>query len=248
MPVPSRCEPGSGWQAFAPTSNVDAMTTLSFAEHHADNEQVVHNLIDNPEGRDMQVRMATPHDVAGAVAVDQQAFGEGLAPGYFEAWLRAFPEGFQVACDEDRIVGYAMVIRVASQDVVDNWHVDTGNGYGSTHNPQGNILYGVSLAAAGALWAGRLLVEAEVALLGQLPGLEKVWLYSRLPGFSRWYGGQEDKPELAPELVERYVQSGRDPLQRYYEGSGFRQLKPVLGYLPEDVESMGVALKFERQS
>jgi hypothetical protein len=191
--------------------------------------------------------MATPHDVSGAVAVDRQAFGEGaLTPGYFEAWLRVFPEGFQVACEEDRIVGYVMGIRVASQDVVDNWYVDTGNGYGSTHNPQGNILYGVSLVAAGARWAGRPLLEAEVALLGQLPGLEKAWFYGRLPRFSRWYSRQEDKPEPAFELVERYVESGRDPLQRYYEGSGFRRLKPVLGYLSEDVDSMGVALKFER--
>jgi hypothetical protein len=195
----------------------------------------------------MLVRMATPHDVAGAVAVDRQAFGEvGLTAGYFEAWLQVFPQGFQVACEEDRIVGYAMGIRVASQDVVDNWYVDTGNGYGSTHNPQGNILYGVSLVAAGALWAGRLLLEAAVAGLGQLPGLEKLWFYGRLPQFSRWYSSQEDKPELAFELAERYVESGRDPLQRYYEGSGFRRLKPVLGYLPDDVDSMGVALKFER--
>lgn len=195
----------------------------------------------------MLVRMATPDDVAGAVTVDRQAFGEpALTPGYFEAWLRVYPEGFRVACEEDRIVGYAMGIRVASQDVVDNWYVDTGNGYCSTHNPHGNILYGVSLAAAGALWAGRLLLEAAVAFLGQPPGLEKLWFYGRLPRFSRWYSRQEDKPALALGLAERYVESGRDPLQRYYEGSGFRRLKPVLGYLPEDVDSMGVALKFER--
>ena len=199
-------------------------------------------------GRDMQVRMATPHDVAGAVAVDRLAFGESsLTPDYFEAWLRVFPQGFQVACEKDRIVGYAMVIRVANQDVVDNWYVDTGNGYGSTHNPEGNILYGVSLAATGGLRAGRRLIQAQFALLGQLPGLEKGWIYGRLPLFSSWYRRQEDNPELVFELAEKYVESGRDPLQRYYEGSGFRRLKPVLDYFPDDVDSMGVALKFERQ-
>ena len=195
----------------------------------------------------MLVRMATPYDVAGAVAVDQRAFGAiALTPHYFENWLDVFPVGFQVACKEDRIVGYIMGIRVASKDVADNWYVDTGNGYGSTHNPEGNVLYGVSLAVAGALWVGRPLLEAEAALLGQLPGLDKAWLYGRLPRFRHWYSGLGDKPELTVELAERYVELGSDPLQRYYERNGFRRLKPVLGYFPEDTDSMGIALKFER--
>lgn len=196
-------------------------------------------------GRDLVVRRATHDDVAGAVAVDREAFGDGLAPAYFEAWLKAFPEGFRVACEGDRIVGYAMTIRVASRDVVDKWSIDTGNGYGSTHNPQGDILYGVSLAAAGRPGAGRLLLEAEIALIGRLPGLERGWIYGRLPLFSRWYRRQDGHPELTAELAERYVESGADPLKRYYEDNGFRPLGLVLDYLPEDADSMGIAFKFE---
>lgn len=193
----------------------------------------------------MLIRMATHHDVAGAVAVDREAFGEGLTPDYFGAWLDVFPQGFHVACEDDRIVGYAMGIRVASPDVVDRWSVDTGNGYGSTHNPHGDVFYGVSLAAAGGLGAGRLLLEAEIALIGYLPGLDKGWIYGRLPRFRQWYERQDGSPELTRQLAERYVESGTDPLQRYYEGLGIRRMGPVLDYLPEDTDSMGIALKFE---
>jgi hypothetical protein len=196
----------------------------------------------------MLIRTATHDDVAGAVAVDQQAFGEGLTPAYFESWLDVFPEGFYVACEADRIVGYAMSIRVAGHDVVDKWSVDTGDGYGTTHHPQGEVLYGVSLAAAGGLGAGRLLLRTEVAMIGRVSGLTKGWMYGRLPSFREWYSKQDGEPELTPALAQKYVELGTDPLQRYYLEFGYRRVGPVLDYYPEDTESMGLALKFETVS
>ena len=96
------------------------------------------------------VRPAALTDVAAISALTAKVYG--AAEGYTRAQLRGqinnFPEGTFVAEYEGDVVGYCATV-VVTEDLAlapHTWDEITGGGYGSRHNPDGDILYGTEVS------------------------------------------------------------------------------------------------------
>jgi hypothetical protein len=189
------------------------------------------------------VRQATQDDLLAVANVDKIAFlrDSGVSPlgtEFGEKWLRHHPEGFLIAerTGRNEIVAYGMSIQLNALNIHHDWYADTGNGTGSTHDPSGSMMYGLSLASS------RPGAGQAVCLAGRLVTIRKKvkdgCLYSRIDGFSSWL--DSNYPGSKPEdYVDQYVQQYVDATQCFYAGVGFAAVRPIPGYFPEDSLSLG---------
>lgn len=154
--------------------------------------------------------------------------------------LERFPEGQMVAEAGPDLIGTSTTMRVpmAAALAPHTWSGITGGGSLSTHDPAGDVLYGVNIAVD-PVWqgrgVGRLLYEARIAL-GRRLGCRAFVAGARIPGYHRHAG------VLPPEAYLEAVVAGRifDPTLSKQMLVGFR----VLGLLPDyapDPETLGHA-------
>ncbi|HSG64136.1 MAG TPA: GNAT family N-acetyltransferase, partial [Gammaproteobacteria bacterium] len=97
----------------------------------------------------LEIRQATLADVDQIVALVIRAY-PGMTPyasGVVRGQINAFPEGVWVAQLDDRIVGYCATIRLPGSAALKahTWAEITGGGYGATHDPDGEYLYGYEI-------------------------------------------------------------------------------------------------------
>ena len=92
------------------------------------------------------IREATADDVDSIVALAARVYP--TMPPYSRGMIRgqisAFPDGVWVATYADEVVGYCATVRVAEKDALSThtWQQITGGGFGSTHDEDGEYLYG----------------------------------------------------------------------------------------------------------
>jgi len=201
----------------------------------------------------IQIRNAEDRDIGQLVRVDREAFS-GLpeylffTKDHFRAWLEVFPEGFFVACLEERVIGYASVqiIRYDLDNPVATWCEATDSGFiRKTHNPCGNAVYGVSICVSGHASGARIgkkLMFAGIRRFSAMKHIQYGVVVSRVPGY---YKVVDQIP------IQKYVfgtrESGRpiDPLLNFYVGCGFRIARVMSDYI-EDPPSRnyGVLMAF----
>ncbi|HEX9009222.1 MAG TPA: GNAT family N-acetyltransferase [Holophagaceae bacterium] len=154
--------------------------------------------------------------------------------------LERFPEGQVVAEAGLDLIGTSTTMRVpmAMALAPHTWSGITGGGSLSTHDPAGDVLYGVNIAVDPA-WqgrgVGRLLYEARLAL-GRRLGCRVFAAGARIPGYHLHSGA------LSPGAYLEAVTAGRifDPTLSKQMRVGFR----VIGLLPDyapDPETLGHA-------
>lgn len=154
--------------------------------------------------------------------------------------LERFPEGQMVAEVPGALIGTSTTLRVSRTRALapHTWVEITGAGSLSTHEPEGEVLYGVNIAVDPA-WqgrgVGRLLYEARI-ILGRRLGCQAFVAGARIPGYHLHAGA------LTPEAYLEAVVAGRlfDPTLSKQIQVGFR----VLGLLPDyapDPETLGHA-------
>ena len=154
--------------------------------------------------------------------------------------LARFPEGQMVVQAGDHLIGTSTAQRVplAAALVPHTWSGITGRGSLSTHDPEGEALYGVNIAVDPA-WQGRgigrMLYEARIDLALRL-GCRAFVAGARIPGYHRVAG------EMSPEAYVEAVVAGRifDPTLSKQLQVGF-QVRGVLRGYAHDVETMGHA-------
>lgn len=97
------------------------------------------------------------------------------------------PEGIFVAEVEDRSVGSCTFIRFAAYEVDSplSWNEASGNGWCTTHVPDGPVYFGVDLSARGASSVPPLLLEAVVDATAQA-GLRELLWGGRMPGYAKY--------------------------------------------------------------
>jgi ribosomal protein S18 acetylase RimI-like enzyme len=92
------------------------------------------------------IREATPADIDGISHLVERVY-PGMPP-YPKEMLRAqvasYPEGHLLAVLNDEIVGYCATLRLSGEKalVPHSWREITGGGYATTHDPDGDYLYG----------------------------------------------------------------------------------------------------------
>lgn len=191
------------------------------------------------------VRPACADDIEAVLAIDRTVFNDvPLGEDVFRGWLEIFPQGFMVAQQSrsGAVVAYGMAIRMKRRAIRGNWKLDTADGTCRTHDPNGEILYGVSLGSIGRVpGAGAELCRAERHLVEREESIQEIHLIGRLRGFAAW------KAKYAPDVdlqaaLDRYVQLRIDDIQDFYDHQGLMAVRGVTNYLPEDEESLGCAV------
>ncbi|MCB0585310.1 MAG: bifunctional GNAT family N-acetyltransferase/carbon-nitrogen hydrolase family protein [Phaeodactylibacter sp.] len=159
--------------------------------------------------------------------------------------LEKFPEGQFVILADGKVVGSALAIIVSYASLDENHSYDeiTGHYTFDTHNPDGDVLYGIDVFVHPeyrGLRLGRRLYDARKELCERL-NLRGILFGGRIPNYRKF----------ADELTPReYIQKVRrkeiyDPVLSFQLSNDFHAKKILKGYLPEDESSLEYAVMLE---
>ncbi|MFZ5814713.1 MAG: GNAT family N-acetyltransferase [Bacillota bacterium] len=161
-----------------------------------------------------------------------------------ESHIRLFPEGALCAEVDGEVVGSctSLIIRFDPAHPHHSWSEVTADGYITTHDPQGDSLYGVDMAVRPDFrgrGVARAMYQARFDLVRRL-GLTRFMAGGRMPGYHRY------ADRLSPEQYAAEVVAGRivDPVITPQLKAGLRPICVVQNYLPDE-ESGNNALLLE---
>ncbi|HET6654701.1 MAG TPA: GNAT family N-acetyltransferase [Gammaproteobacteria bacterium] len=168
--------------------------------------------------------------------------GGAWSPAQFRAQVNRFPDGQICIEDNGRVVAVAISLIVDYDRFGDRhtYSAIVGDGYLTTHDPSGDVLYGVDVFVHPEyrdMRLGRRLYDARKELCRNL-NLRAIVTGGRIPGYAEHAG--ELAPDAYIELVRR--KELRDPILSFQLANDFHVRRIVRGYLPGDKESSGFAV------
>ena len=154
-----------------------------------------------------------------------------------EKLLTIFPEGQVVTVVDNKIVGCALSIIVYYERVKnDHTYADvTGNETFNTHNPKGNILYGIEVFVHPeyrGLRLARRMYEYRKELCESL-NLKAIMFGGRIPNYHK-YADQMRPKEYIDKVRKKEIY---DPVLTFQLSNDFHVRKVMTNYLPNDEES-----------
>lgn len=159
----------------------------------------------------------------------------------YQAQLNTFPEGQICIEDKGKVIGAAFSVIVDYDKFGDKHTYDeiTGDAYLTTHDPHGDVLYGVDVFVSPeyrGLRVGRRLYEARRELCKNL-NLKSIMAGGRIPNYSK------HAAEMSPyEYIEAVKSKDLyDPILTFQISNGFEVKQIMQAYLPEDKASKGYA-------
>ncbi|MEZ0007315.1 putative amidohydrolase/ribosomal protein S18 acetylase RimI-like enzyme [Flavobacterium sp. 28YEA47A] len=162
-----------------------------------------------------------------------------------EKLLSLFPEGQLVILVDDKVVGSALSILVNYKKASSNhtYQKITGNFSFSTHDPDGEVLYGIDVfidPAYRGLRLGRRLYDARKELCETL-NLKSIIFAGRIPKYSQY------SEEMSPkEYIDKVRMSELyDPVLSFQLSNDFHVLKIMKNYLEGDISSQEYAVLLE---
>lgn len=202
------------------------------------------NKSSNPRPK-LYIRQARPSDVDGINKVCEKVYAD--MPPYPDDMIRGqinnFPMGHFVAELDGEIVGYAASIRIAEKKALakHTWWEITGGGFGSTHEEDGDILYGYEVCVDPTkrrYKIGQRFYDERKKLCKYLR-LKGIVFAGRIPNFR--------KKIKEAGTVENYVEMVRnkkirDSVLGFQLKNGFEVIGIFDNYLPYDKQSMGHAI------
>ncbi|GIV35860.1 MAG: carbon-nitrogen hydrolase [Cyclobacteriaceae bacterium] len=162
-----------------------------------------------------------------------------------ERLLKIFPEGQLCIKIDGKLVGAALSIIVNYKKLTDNHtYTDaTGNYTFSTHDPQGDVLYGIEVFIRPeyrGLRLGRRLYDARKELCEKL-NLRSIIAGARMPNYSK-HADKLSPKEYLEKVKRREI---FDPTLTFQLSNDFHVRKILRGYMPGDTESMEHAVLIE---
>ena len=154
-----------------------------------------------------------------------------------ETLLKIFPEGQVVTVADGKIVGCALSI-IVDYDLVKGDHTYakvTGHETFSTHNPQGNILYGIEVFIHPdyrGLRLARRMYEYRKELCEKL-NLKAIMFGGRIPNYHKYADRMRPK-EYIEQVRKREIY---DPVLTFQLSNDFHVRRVMTNYLPNDEES-----------
>ena len=151
--------------------------------------------------------------------------------------ITIFPEGQVVIIADDKIVGCALSI-IVDYSMVQGDHTYaqvTGNETFNTHNPNGNILYGIEVFIHPdyrGLRLGRRMYEYRKELCEKL-NLKAIMFGGRIPNYHK-YASQMRPKEYIEKVRSREIY---DPVLNFQLSNDFHVRRVIRNYLPNDEES-----------
>jgi predicted amidohydrolase/ribosomal protein S18 acetylase RimI-like enzyme len=170
---------------------------------------------------------------------------DGWSYNQIKKLCKVFPEGQICIEDKGKVVAFALSLIIDEDDFDDNHTYEeiTGNETFSTHNREGNILYGIEVCVHKdyqGMRIGRRLYDARKELCEQL-NLKSIVAGARMPGFA------QHKQHLKPRDYLEKVKSKEihDPVLSFQLSNDFHVRKILSDYLPEDTQSKSYAALIE---
>lgn len=171
--------------------------------------------------------------------------GGGWTKQNFATQIRTFPEGQLCIEDNGRVVAAAFALIVKYRDFGDahDYAEITGDASLSTHDPDGDVLYGVDVFVDpdyANMRLGRRLYDARKELCRNL-NLRAILAGGRMPGY------QDHAREMSPQVYVEKVKAREiyDPTLSFQLSNDFQVKRILRDYLPEDKESHGYATLLE---
>lgn len=159
--------------------------------------------------------------------------------------LHHFPEGQLVILVDDVVVGSAMSLIIDEKKAMSNHTYDQITGYSTfnTHDPEGNVLYGIDVfihPKYRGLRLGRRLYDARKELCEQL-NLKSIVFAGRIPNYSQY------AKELTPKQYLEKVKSKEihDPVMSFQMANDFHMVRLMRNYLEGDASSLDYAVLLE---
>lgn len=174
----------------------------------------------------------------------------GWAGGYWEErqiekLLKLFPEGQICVVVNDTIAGCALSLIVDYKKYGDNHTYEqiTAKETFATHDPNGNVLYGIDLFVHPdfrGMRLGRRLYDARKEMCENL-NLRSIVAGGRIPGYTEYAG------KITPRTyIERVrMKEIYDPTLSFQLANDFHVKKILKGYMPDDQESHEFATLLE---
>lgn len=159
--------------------------------------------------------------------------------------LDVFPEGQLVILVDDKVVGSALSILVNYKKASSNHTYEkiTGNYTFSTHDPEGEVLYGIDVFISPeyrGLRLGRRLYDARKELCETM-NLKSIIFAGRIPKYSEY------SDEITPkEYIDKVrLKELYDPVLSFQLSNDFHVLKIMKNYLEGDISSQEYAVLLE---
>jgi GNAT superfamily N-acetyltransferase len=172
--------------------------------------------------------------------------GDAILAEQFIEHLKIFPHGQYIAVDEshhDRVVGLTVSMRVQfdpkrPQSLIEPWRITTNDAWLTTHQPNGNWLYGAESAVHPAYRGygiGRALMEARWHVVRRL-NLQGMVAGGTLKNYHRY------AQRMSPEAYVRAVERGElfcTNLTKQFK-MGFKAIAIIPNYV-DDPDTLGYA-------
>lgn len=148
-----------------------------------------------------------------------------------------FPEGQLVVKADKKVVGSALSI-IVEYDRFEDEHTYrqiTGNYNFETHNPNGDVLYGIEVFIHPdyrGMRLGRRLYDVRKELCERL-NLRAIVFGGRIPNYHK-YAGQISPKEYIQKVKRKEIY---DPVLTFQLSNEFHVIKILRGYMPEDRQS-----------
>ncbi|MGL4582285.1 MAG: bifunctional GNAT family N-acetyltransferase/carbon-nitrogen hydrolase family protein [Flavobacterium sp.] len=162
-----------------------------------------------------------------------------------EQLLEVFPEGQLVVLVDDVVVGSALSLIIDEKKAMGAHTYEQITGYStfSTHNPEGNVLYGIDVfihPKYRGLRLGRRLYDARKEMCEQL-NLKSIVFAGRIPKYSKY------ADELTPKqyLDKVRMKEIHDPVMSFQMANDFHMVRLMRHYLEGDTSSKEYAVLLE---
>lgn len=193
----------------------------------------------------LEIRNASLKDVTGIIALVNKVYPD--MDSYKKSMIRGqitnFKDGCFVVLLDQKIIAYSASLLVDEKTAMKHhtWEEISANGYGSTHDPDGDFLYGYETCVDPGIRGfriGQRIYNARKELV-KYNDLKGIIFAGRIPSFRKRSKKVKDIHEYIEKVKNKEI---KDAILGFHLRNGFQVIGAIKNYLLEDKASMGYAV------
>lgn len=195
----------------------------------------------------LEIRNATLKDIPGIMSLVTKVYT--VMGGYKKPMLRGQITNYKAGCFvvllDQKIIAYSASLLVDEKVAITphSWEEITANGYGSTHNAEGDFLYGYETCVDPDIRGfriGQRIYNARKELV-KYNDLKGIIFAGRVPNLRKRRKKVTDINDYILKVQNKEI---KDSTLGFHIRNGFNIIGTIANYLPEDTESMAYAVHF----
>lgn len=193
----------------------------------------------------IEVRLTNKKDIPEIIELVNKVYKEmgTYKPEVIRGQITNFPEGCFVVTNNDDIIAYSASIIVTEKLAMSphTWKQITANGFGSTHNDEGEILYGYETCVDPDIRGHRIgqrIYKARKNLVEHW-SLKGIVFGGRMPNYHKKLKQCSSPMDYIQKVIDKKI---KDPILGFQLRAGYEVVGVLEKYLPEDKESLGNAV------